>query len=160
MLDVPYLAQLIRVVLSGVPMPHSERAIPLLLGIAAQESSLKYTRQLGSGPARGYWQMEPATERSHWQWLARHKSLEQALIERCGIYEASSQALQHNIPYQILMARVHFYRRDPEPLPFPEAIAEQAARWKQFYNTVQGHGTIEQYMRSWETLIAPFWSPP
>jgi len=159
MLDVPYLAQLIRVVLSGVPLPHCERAIPLLLGVAAQESSLTYTRQFGSGPARGYWQMEPATERSHWGWLASQHTLEQALIVRCGVMEASVQALQHNIPYQIMMARLHFYRHDPRPLPFPHHITEQAARWKSVYNTERGHGTIEQYLRSWETLIAPFWSP-
>lgn len=158
MLSVPYVAQLIEVVLRGMPFPQVGRAVPLLLGIAVQESGLQHTRQLGSGPARGYWQMEPATERAHWQMLRQQVSLEQELITRCGVEEASAQALQHNIPYQILMARLHFYLRDPLPLPERQDIQEQARRWKKYYNTEAGKGTVQGYLLTWERLIRPLWS--
>ena len=155
MLNVPYVAQLIEVVLRGMPFPQVGRAVPLLLGIAAQESGLQY---IGSGPARGYWQMESATEWSHWQTLRHQVSLAQALIARCGVEEASAQALQHNIPYQILMARLHFYFRDPLPLPERQDIQEQARRWKKYYNTEAGKGTVEDYLLTWDRLIRPLWS--
>jgi len=160
MLAVPYLAQLIRTVLSGMPLPNWERAVPLLLGVAAQESGLEHTKQLGGGPARGYWQMEPTTEKDHWQWLKAQNTLRNALVERCGVEEATPPALQHNMPYQIIMVRIHFYRRDPEALPAVNDLQEQAVRWKTFYNTLSGKGTREQYITTWHRLIALRWSPP
>ena len=159
MLSVPYLAQLIRLVLTGIPFPDVERAVPLLLGVAAQESLLRYTRQLGKGPARGYWQMEPVTEREHWNWIKAHPLFESALHERCGVEAASYQALEHNLPYQILMTRLHFYIRDPLALPERTRIQDQAQRWKTYYNTQAGKGTIEEYLNRWQTLIMPYWQP-
>jgi len=45
----------------------SEAAEELLLGTAVQESlNFKYRRQMGGGPARGYFQMEPATHDDIW----------------------------------------------------------------------------------------------
>lgn len=158
MLAVPYLAELIYVVLSGTPFPFPERAVPLLLGIAAQESGLEHTRQHG-GPARGYWQIEPATERSHWHWLTQKPLLAEAFVARCGVVEASVQALQHNIPYQILLARLHFYRRDPQPLPEADHLKQQAQRWKTYYNTFKEGGNVEDYLATWERLIQPFYIP-
>lgn len=160
MLNVPYIAALIEVVLSGTPFPHVDRAVPLLLGVAAQESGFQHTRQLGGGPARGYWQMEPATERTHWIWLRAHDhdAFASAIEAHCGVVEAAAQALQQNIPYQILMARLHFYVRDPLPLPARTDLQEQARRWKTSYNTAAGKGTIEQYLSTWERLIRPVWN--
>ena len=41
---------------------HSDNAVNLLMGTAAQESHLgKYRKQIGGGPALGIFQMEPAT---------------------------------------------------------------------------------------------------
>ncbi|MDX1428656.1 MAG: hypothetical protein R3282_00145, partial [Rhodothermales bacterium] len=39
----------------------------LLLGTAIQESLLEFRRQLGGGPARGLFQMEPATHDDCWE---------------------------------------------------------------------------------------------
>lgn len=36
----------------------SPKAVAMLLGIGLQESHFEYRRQLGNGPARGFWQME------------------------------------------------------------------------------------------------------
>ena len=40
---------------------HSPQAVSLLLGIASAESSLFQRVQIGGGPARGLWGMEPNT---------------------------------------------------------------------------------------------------
>ena len=159
MLSIPYVAQLIQVVLQGTPFPHVDRAIPLLLGVAVQESGLRSTRQLGHGPARGYWQMEPVTERDHWRWLQTNPPLLASLHERCGVDEASAMALQHNLPYQVLMARLHFYLRDPQPLPAPDDLINQARCWKTYYNTDAGKGTIAAYIEHWNMIVRPVWSP-
>lgn len=160
MLSVPYFQRLIAVVLDGAPFLHVDRAIPLLLGVAAQESHLTYTRQLGGGPARGFFQLEPATERDHWRWLHSHRAMETMFEERAGVDDASVFALEHNLPYQILMARLHFHLRDPQPLPAADDLQGQAARWKQWYNTPAGAGTVEAYLATWQRLIQPYWPGP
>lgn len=156
-LDAAYLATLIRTVLDGAPFPDIERAVPLLLGTAAQESRLRFFRQLGAGPARGLWQMEPATELSHWQWLADKPYMCASIIERCGVAAASAMHLEANIPYQILLARVHYYRMDPDRLPLLDDLMAQARRWKRYYNTPAGRGTEAQYVARYRELIAPYW---
>jgi hypothetical protein len=152
--DVVYLLRLISVVLEGAPFPSPERALPLLLGTAAQESGLVHFRQLGGGPARGLWQMEPATAASHWGWIVHQKGLKALMVDRSGVGYPDIAELECNLPYQILMARIHYFRRDPQPLPDVNALAEQARRWKRYYNTPAGKGTELQYLRNWERLVA------
>ena len=38
---------------------HSPRSTAMLLAIGLQESGFRHRRQVGGGPARGYWQFEP-----------------------------------------------------------------------------------------------------
>ena len=53
---------------SGVVLPvvevlgGGEAAAQLVYRTGLAESGYRVTRQVGGGPARGYWQMEPATE--------------------------------------------------------------------------------------------------
>ena len=155
MLAIPYFATLMQVVLRNTPFPHIDRAIPLLLGVAAQESHLTYFRQVGGGPARGLFQCEPATERDHWRWLHAHPGYAHVFEERAGIEESSILALEHNIPYQILLARLHFFLRDPQPLPSATDLQKQAGRWKAVYNTAMGAGTVEGYLSTWQRIIQP-----
>jgi hypothetical protein len=158
MIDPIYLADLIRVVLTGAPFPHLDRAVQLLLATAAQESNLKYFYQLGGGPGRGLWQMEPATERDHWTYMTRYRAPWQQLMhDRSGVCAADESQLARNIPYGILMARLHYYRRDPKALPEVGDIEECWLRYKKYWNTEKGKATREQFMQAYETLIAPYW---
>jgi hypothetical protein len=157
MIDVVYLAHLIRTVLDGTPFPHLPRAIPLLLGTAAQESGLTFLSQIGGGPARGLFGMEGATEKDHWRYITRYRPALVACIRaRTNISTASSHDLAWNFPYQILLARLHYFRRDPATLPQPTDIPEQARRWKRFYNTSAGAGTESQYLANYARLVAPY----
>ena len=66
MLDIPqFRANIIRPVLLVIG-GESRAAENLILGTALQESNLRYLRQLGDGPARGVYQMEPATHDDIW----------------------------------------------------------------------------------------------
>lgn len=66
----------------------NERAI-LLLAIAMQESGLTFRRQMPSGPARSWWQIEPPTARDT---LTRHAGA-RTMAEQLGCSDLES-ALQ------------------------------------------------------------------
>lgn len=158
MLDVTFIAHLITVTLRGTPFPALTRAVPLLLGTCAQESGFLYNRQLGNGPARGYWQCEPATEADIWSnYLKYQPELTTYFLERSGMDGPDAYALEHNLVYQILLARTHYLRCDPDPMPAATDIAEQAHRWKVYYNTNLGKGTEAEYIENYETLVKPCW---
>jgi hypothetical protein len=157
MLHVPFYAALIRVALADGPFPDNDRALELLLGTCAQESAFEYTTQLYGGPAKGYMQCEPATETDIWgNYLAYHANLVDFLDVRCGVTAPNITALEHNMVYQILLARVHYLRCDPQRLPACGDLTEQASRWKKYYNTPAGHGTEAQYIASYEQMVAPY----
>src|SRR5690606_28309728 len=65
-LDVRQLLELvIRPTLAAIGL-NGTAAQQLVLGTAATESGLVHIKQLGTGPALGFWQMEPATYSSLW----------------------------------------------------------------------------------------------
>lgn len=149
-------------------IPYSEAAVELLMLTAATESNLgEYMRQI-KGPARGVFQMEPATAHDlfvHWLVYQPESLLikVQGFDSRHGNYELDWHG---NIPMQIVWSRI-FYRRIKEPLPDifylpadeagrPPAITNQsilnlAGYWKKYYNTRLGKGTVvkayEKYRR-------------
>jgi hypothetical protein len=158
MLDVPAFAWLIEAVLRETPLPPVASTVQLLLGTAAQESALTYTTQLGGGPAKGYFQCEPATEHDIWvNYLAYHAPLRDCFVHRCGMTGPNVTALEHNMVYQILLCRTHYARCALYPLPAFDDLAGQAHCWKQYYNTPHGHGTEAQYLAQYTHLIAPYW---
>jgi hypothetical protein len=118
---------------------------------AATESHLgTYIRQVG-GPARGIFQMEPATEQDIWDNLLFYKPKLATLL-----YDFDSSAdntLEWNLAYQILMARMH-YLRVKEPLPKWDDVEGLAAYWKRYYNTPKGKGTIEKAVADYQRLVA------
>lgn len=160
MIDIMFVAHLIRVTLTGAPFPHLTRALPLLLGTGAQESGFRSVRQLGGGPARGYWQIEPATERSVWaDYLAYQPELRAVVTKRCGRQGPNVFALEHDMVYGILLARLLYYWRDPAPLPPATDLQEQAVRYKRYYNTPAGAATEAEYVESYAVLVRPYWPP-
>jgi len=134
-------------------MMHSDAAVALLLGTAAQESAFgTYIRQIG-GPALGVFQMEPATERDTWQnYLTFRIKLQEVIFEACGVTQADPWALETNLAYQVIMARIH-YRRVSEPLPAADDIPALARYWKQNYNTPEGRGTELEFLSNFYRFI-------
>ena len=129
---------------------NSKAAQELLLGTAIQESGLRYLHQLGDGPALGLFQMEPATHDDIWEnYLAYRATLAQKIPGTGGsAIRRKAVEMVGNLWYAAGMCRVH-YLRAPEPLPEAGDLEGQAAYWKKWYNTAQGAGTVEHYIRNW-----------
>ncbi len=124
-------------------IPYSMAAENLLIGTAVHESRLTYLHQIGGGPARGLFQMEPATEQDIWNNYLQYRNDLSSLIEAMRNFR--SLDLTTNLAYQVAMARVHYWR-SPCPLPAEDDIQGMASIWKQVYNTPLGAGTVEQFI--------------
>ena len=68
----------------------SKEATQLILETGLVESNYKYLRQLGDGPARSFWQVEPATAVDN---LAHYLKHRKTLMHKCA--EASMIDLKH-----------------------------------------------------------------
>jgi hypothetical protein len=139
---------------------HSVAAEDLVMGTAAQESRLKYVKQLGKGPALSIYQIEPATYNDYWDNFLEHRpKLAQKIIDYCGISEHSFTAdhrpdverLVYDLRYATIMCRIH-YRRIRAPLPKSGDILGYANYWKKYYNTYLGHGSVEQFINSYQLV--------
>ena len=130
---------------------HSEDAVELLMGTAAQESKFgTYMYQLGGGPARGLFQIEPATERDIWENYLKFRPDRTDIVSK---YDTPSEDdLVWNLGYQIIMARVH-YLRVSEPLPAKWDIKSMAEYWKKHWNTVKGAGTVEEFKENYRRYV-------
>ena len=111
---------------------YSEDAVNILLGTAAQESRFgKYMKQLKNGPAKGVFQMEPATFKDIIENYVRHRP--QLMSYLCAISATlEADEMVWNLKLSICMARIH-YLRVPEPLPTD--LSGYARYWKMHYNT-------------------------
>ena len=152
-LDKEQFQDLIERKLKAINM-HSGAAVHLLLGTAAQESEFgTYLKQVGGGPALGAFQMEPDTERDIWIcYLGFREDLAQTVWLATGVSGSNFRALEYNLAYQIVMARIH-YRRIPEPLPPYNDIKALARYWKQHYNTPAGKGTEDEFVKKYQKYV-------
>lgn len=153
------LKRLITDVLHGIGY-HSEEAVDLLMLTAAQESEMgRYLYQLGNGPARGLFQIEPTTHRCLYNNFLKYRP---DLLEKAESFLGVRNFTAHvdlvgNIPYQIVIARFQYLRK-PERLPWRNDfddeyiyVAALASYWKRHWNTEKGKGkvldAIENYYR-------------
>jgi hypothetical protein len=131
----------------------SPAAEDLLLGTAAQESGFRNIRQIGSGPALGYWQMEPATHNDIWgNYLRYHADLAYAAALLAKSPLPTPASMVEYPQYGAAMARVK-YLRVPEPLPKEGDIEGLAAYWKHWYNTPEGAGTPAEFVANWKHFV-------
>jgi hypothetical protein len=144
-----FLTAVIRPTLIQIGL-HSKAAEQLLLGTAIQESDLVHRRQLGNGPGRSFFQMEPDTHDDIWEnFLTFRKGVAEKVTKLLSSPSADKiDALEHNDRYACAMARVH-YLRVAEPIPAVGDIAAMANYWKQHYNTPLGAGTATQFIAKW-----------
>jgi len=134
---------------------HSPAAERLLYGTAMHESAgLLYARQI-EGPARGAYQMEPATLADLWaNWLFYRPAQAQWLraagpavvlgAEGKGIDPAAAINLFSPL-YATVAARLH-YMRDPEPLPDAEDLESLARYYKRVWNTHLGKASEQDFV--------------
>lgn len=130
---------------------HSDAAVNLLLGTALHESKLKYVHQDG-GPARGMYQMEPATLADlHINWLRYHKNNDLTGFSESGLLPTDPENL-YNARYATAACRLQYYRK-PEALPAADDLEGLAKYWKDHWNSHLGAGTEEQFIDAWHRYM-------
>lgn len=152
------LRRLIQEVLKPAEL-YSESAEELLVLTAASESlGGEYIYQV-SGPARGMFQMEPATEKDILlNYVYYNDNLRSAVSEWVefpsqGVLKYKQRdPLTYNLAYQVLMCRIH-YRRDKFALPAKTDIEGMASVWKRVYNTYQGKGTAKEAISKYKGYV-------
>lgn len=135
------------------PAYSTPAAEQLVVGTAAQESSLRWLRQVGGGPALGICQMEPATFRWLRDQFAPSKGL-QAANKFASRPCPEPEELIGNLWLSVAYCRLR-YIASPRPLPAKGDVLAQAEEWKAVYNSHLGAGKVEHYLRTWERLVAP-----
>lgn len=129
---------------------YSQDAVNLLLGTAAQESGFgKFIRQLNCGPARGIFQMEPAT----FQYLLKYvknKGIEEQIKSSCNCIQLIPESLEYNLKLAIVFCRLRYLVVNE---PLPSDLKGYAAYWKKYYNSVLGAGTEEQFIKHYKKYV-------
>lgn len=120
---------------------HSPAAENLVLGTALHESHLKFLQQI-RGPAKGVFQMEPATYADLWANFLAYQPKLAAVVRSFAIGDPDAEEMEGNLYFACAMCRIH-YKRVRAPLPENDPH-ELALYWKKYYNTLLGRGTIEQ----------------
>lgn len=130
---------------------YSDGAVELLMGTCAVESDFcKFDKQIGGGPALGWWQMEPATMNDLWSNYIKYKEgLKAILASEFEMYGPNIERLQNDPEYGIVMARL-LYRRSKTLIPDADDIAGLATTWKKVYNTYLGKGTVEKFIKKYK----------
>ena len=133
----------------------SPEAVELVLATGIVESRYEYIRQMGDGPARSFWQVEPASAVDN---LAHYLVYRGSLMQKCA--EASLVDLKHwqnydeivwanilekNIASGIIHCRLKYWR---VPKKMPSSLEGQADYWKKYYNTEGGAGDPEHFVES------------
>jgi len=132
----------------------SPEAEELLIGTAAHESQLgTFITQVG-GPALGVFQMEPFTLRDIYQtFLAYNNKLMGRIHGVVPMTGRKAEDMITDLRYACVMARLRYYRVS-DPLPAADDLQGQARYWKQHYNTPQGRGTVEQYVKDYRRYVS------
>ena len=133
----------------------SPEAVDLVLATGIVESRYEYIRQMGDGPARSFWQVEPASAVDNLMHYLKHRK---SLMGKCA--EASMVDLKHwqnydelvwaeilekNIAAGIIHCRLKYWR---VPKKMPNTVEGQANYWKKYYNTEGGKGDPEHFIES------------
>ena len=132
---------------------YSDQAVDLIYNTGLVESNYQYLMQLEDGPARGFFQMEPATAVDICKnYLCFRPKLLTEIENICFLNpyvlvgakpEQLKFLLATNVALQIIFCRIH-YRRVPKPLPY--TLEDQAVYWKAYYNSHLGKGTVEKFI--------------
>jgi len=128
----------------------------LLVGTAAQESKLGSLLCQMDGPALGLYQIEPDTHSDLWKNFINFRPDLSAIVYNLASKDFSldntANELIWNLRYATAIARL-IYERAPSPLPSADDIEGLGAYWKQYYNTPQGAGTVDEFVQNYNSLV-------
>lgn len=137
---------------------YSSSASNLLLGTALVESGLTYRQQIGGGPARGYFQIEPATFHDvYGRYLKRKPTLLARVNSLLTAHMPPVDQLYENDRLGCAIARIR-YLYSKVPLPDVNDIEGMGAYWVAHYNA-GGAGTVAKFVKAWERSCGPGATP-
>lgn len=146
---IPVLQDLERI----KPGMYNLRAVYLLLGTAAQESDMGYfMRQHPTGPARGVWQMEPATAQDLWnRYLDKPENgdLRLAVVKYWTGKEPVWEEITWNLKLACALARIRYWM---VPVALPYDREGQARYWDIHYNANE-EDEVAEYLASWDKFV-------
>jgi len=138
-------------------IPYSMAAENLLMGTCATESLMgQFLVQCDCGPAKGIFQMEPATHDDIWTNFLEYRRKLLGFIsdlQQPAILTDLSSDVVGNLYYAAAMCRVHYFRVK-FPLPDGDDVTQLAHYWKLHYNTHLGAGTIEKFIGNYARYVA------
>ena len=129
---------------------YSDDALALVVRTGMAESGYRALKGYGEGnPAIGFWQIEPATLNDMITNYIHYRSHYKKNLISLGMnFEKDTiMSVMSNMAIQAALCRLH-YRRDKDPLPSWDDLEGQASYWKRVYNTVEGRGTVEHFIKS------------
>ncbi len=132
----------------------SPDAVELLLFTAAHESKMgTYLKQLNGGPAKGLFQIEPATWEDAFENYLKYRPTLYDAVQTFDVPKLPDVVnMMGNLPLQIVMARV-IYMRVSEPLPDRYNIPGMAAYYKKYWNTQVGSATVDAAIKSYNKYV-------
>lgn len=147
---------IIRPTLKSLNM-YSVSAEELMLGTCAQESHLgTYLRQLNGGPALGIYQMEPFTyEDVFKKVIQQNKKIRSLLEDHFSIdinHYPDESCLIYDLRLATAITRIQYWRFS-EQLAKPGDVLGHANYWKKYYNTVNGKGTIGEFVDNFNNFV-------
>lgn len=109
------------------------------------ESGYVYLRQLGNGPALGFWQMEPATHNDCWNNFLAFRGPLRAAVVNLG-KTCQPEEMMWSLRYAAAMCRIKYFR---SPKPLPTNSQSSADMWLSVYNA-GGKGTTDKFLKAWK----------
>jgi len=155
MIDINQVRNYIKDTLSDLGSKYaSDDAVELVLTTGIVESGYRYIRQI-SGPARGFYQVEPVTANDN---VASYLRYRKTLAKKCaeisyvplkywveGSVEDWDKILEGNITAGIIHCRLKYWR---SPGKIPKTTEGMAEYWKKNYNSELGAGTINHFVEA------------
>ena len=129
---------------------YSDDALALVVRTGMAESGYRALKGYGEGnPAIGFWQVEPATLNDMvTNYIKYRPHYEKNLISLgMNFNKDMIMSVMSNMAVQAGLCRLH-YRRDKDPIPSWDDLEAQAKYWKRVYNTVEGRGTVEHFIKA------------
>ena len=127
---------------------YSHEAADLVFRTGLVETGYNHLKQMGGGPAVGFFQVEPATINDTIENYVKYRPELHKAIKKLGFDENHSEyCVMSNIALQVVFCRLK-YKRDKYALPLIGDLIGQAKYWKRVYNTKLGKGTIKHFMEA------------
>jgi|TARA_R100000501_G_C2593538_1_gene92758 hypothetical protein len=127
---------------------YSEDAVDLVYKTGNAETGYRHLKQMGGGPAIGFWQVEPATLIDIIDNYVKYRPELEKRLKSLGFSKSGIETrVMSNIALQAVFCRLK-YKRDRYALPKSSDLKAQAEYWKRVYNTHLGKGTIEHFMEA------------